>query len=354
MRGRVGALLDAFLPVLVKEMRGRMRGARAFGILTVALLGFSGFSALVYAILVNTSTWDPRTASSAYIGQSLFRSLMLFETFTLLLIVPGLAAGAISQEHESRTYEMLVATPLPAAGIVLGKMGATLSYVLLLLIATVPFTSLFFVFGGITISDVVTVLALLMAIAATFAAITMFFSALLKRTVRAVVLSYVLVAAWIGLPFFGFIAHGILRNDVPPRFWLVPSPLSAVSSAFSVLSPESFFTAIGQGVAPGAVTMRPTWHFTLLLYAFLALPAVIGTAHFVRPAGRRRALRRELAALALGWGLLFVVALVTFRPEDWRGLFVARQPQPVQHLEIREAPVEVAPPPTPVPERTDD
>lgn len=335
-------ILDQFSPVLVKEMRGRMRGARAFIILTAVLAGFGGFSGIMYLALANTPVWDPRMASSAHIGQSLFRSLILFETFLLLLIVPGLSAGTISQEHEARTYEMLVATPLPPTGIVIGKMGSVLSYVLLLLVALLPFTSLFFVLGGVTTGDILTSLAVLALISASLVAVCTFLSALFKRTGRSIVASYLLVAALVLVPYFGYVVHGIFLNNTPPRFWLVLSPLSAVSSAFEA-SPDSLFGVIGEGAERSPLARHPTWHFSVLVYTFLLVTGVIGAAHFVRPTGHRWARRRELAALAFSWGVLLLIALAVFRPDDWRSLVTPPLPQ------LRQEIVPLEPPPGPVP-----
>ena len=55
-----------------------------------------------------------------------------------LLLTPSLAAGAIAGEKERKSYEMLLASPLPPAAIVLGKLLASLCFVSVLLAASVP------------------------------------------------------------------------------------------------------------------------------------------------------------------------------------------------------------------------
>ncbi|MDQ7028806.1 MAG: ABC transporter permease subunit [Ardenticatenia bacterium] len=342
---RIARPLGAVSPVLIKEMRARMRGARAFLILTAALLGFGGCSTVMYVISTQSPMVDPSSLSGVAVGQNLFRALMVFETFLLMLIVPGLAAGSISQEHEARTYEMLVATPLSPLGIVLGKMGATLSYVLLLMIAALPFTSLFFVLGGVTVSDIAVVSLVQIAIATMITAMCALFSALLRRTGRAVVTGYLMVAGLIVGPFLAFGIHGILINDVPPRFWLVINPLSAVSSALAPAEPGSVLTFIGQGVDVQAGVVRPTWHFTLLVYALVTLPAVVGSAYFVRPAARHRVRRRALATVGAGWALILVAALLAFSSQDWQNLVnpEVHIPPARQEIRVQEVP---APKPT--------
>ena len=53
-----------------------------------------------------------------FLGQYVLESLM----------APSFAAGTITGEKERKTYEMLLASPLPPTAIVLGKLLASLSH----------------------------------------------------------------------------------------------------------------------------------------------------------------------------------------------------------------------------------
>ncbi|MFQ5344078.1 MAG: hypothetical protein ACE5F6_21250, partial [Anaerolineae bacterium] len=99
-------------PVIVKELRSRMRGGRAFAVLTAFLLILSLVSYALYRIVGTAMQFNASGLMSAVIGQTLFAGLALFELFLVLFITPALTAGAISGERENLTYEMLVATPL--------------------------------------------------------------------------------------------------------------------------------------------------------------------------------------------------------------------------------------------------
>ncbi len=176
-------------PVVLKELRGRMRGARAFLVLTIYLALMSGFVTLVYLVYTSTaSVIGP--SQGGEIGRILFVSIVGVELFLVTFIAPAFAAGSISGERERQTYDLLRATLLPARSLIGGKLFATLSYVFLLLLAAIPLQSLAFLFGGISEVEVVLSFVILIATAVLLGTVGVFFSALTRRTLSASVLSY--------------------------------------------------------------------------------------------------------------------------------------------------------------------
>jgi ABC-type transport system involved in multi-copper enzyme maturation permease subunit len=199
-----------------KELRGRMRGRRAFVILTIYLLLLSLFAFAIYHYLkqqaaLGTSGFGPMpgmpdmdwgwypgmsgtaTALSANIGHGIFGGLLLVETLLIVVLAPALTSGAISLEREKQTIDMLVTTPLSTLGMVIGKLLSALTYVFLLILASVPLASLVFVFGGVGPEDLVRGYALLFAVAFGMGAIGLFISALVRRTQTAIVATFVTV-----------------------------------------------------------------------------------------------------------------------------------------------------------------
>src|ERR1043165_281060 len=101
-------------PVILKELRGRMRGRQAFILLTVYLGLISLFIILIYNLLNLSSsiTWDPSARQNA--GKAIFGTVVLLELLLLSFIAPGLTAGAITSERERQTFEILRTTLLSA------------------------------------------------------------------------------------------------------------------------------------------------------------------------------------------------------------------------------------------------
>ena len=222
--GRVGRGMRAFWAGISavggKELRGRMRGRRAFVVLTVYLLLLSVFAFGIYQYLKQEATLASRifpqpgfvehgfpesqpfttggstgTALSAQIGHGIFSGLLLIETLLILVLAPAFTAGAISMEREKQTLDLLVTTPLSTLGMVLGKLISALGYVFLLILASIPLASLVFAFGGVGPEDLVRGYAILFSVAFGMGAIGLFISALVRRTQTATVITFVVVLA---------------------------------------------------------------------------------------------------------------------------------------------------------------
>src|SRR5258707_12912768 len=136
-------------PVVLKELRGRMRGTRAFVVLTVYLTLMSGFALLLYVLYATSLNYSGVTPGGT-IGRVLFIGIVGVELFLVTFIAPTFTAGAISGERERQTYDLLRTTLLPASRLIIGKLISALSYVFLLLLAAIPLQSLAFLFGGVT------------------------------------------------------------------------------------------------------------------------------------------------------------------------------------------------------------
>jgi len=195
-----GALRDVgngIVAVGVKELRGRMRGRRAFVVLTVHLLLVGGFAWMVetFAERSVTSGFGGTLSASADIGRQLFTALMLLLTLIVLVLAPASTAGAISLEREKQTLDLLATTPISSLAIVLGKLLSALSWVFLLLLASIPVSALVFTFGGVAPDDLVRGYLVLVVSAIGFGSVGLFVSALVKRTQAATVINLVTVLA---------------------------------------------------------------------------------------------------------------------------------------------------------------
>jgi ABC-type transport system involved in multi-copper enzyme maturation permease subunit len=169
----------------VKELRGRMRGRRAFVILTIYLLLLGGFAWMVELIMERTYSFGfggNGTYATASIGQGIFAALMMLETLQVAFLAPSATAGAISLEREKQTLELLVVTPITSLAIVLGKLLSALVYVWLLIAASIPLTAVVFLYGGVAPDDVVRGYVVLVVTALGLGSFGLFCSSLVKRT----------------------------------------------------------------------------------------------------------------------------------------------------------------------------
>jgi ABC-2 type transport system permease protein len=243
----VGRLLRILSnPLLVKELRGRMRGARAFVVLTIYLLLLSCFTSVIYYAYTASMSGPGSGSSMTYLGQVIFYSVVVIEIFMVTFITPAFTAGAISGEKERQTYELLRTTLLPAHKVVFGKFSSALTYMLLLILAAVPLESLAFVLGGVELKELALALIILLVAAFFFAAVGLFFSSLVRSTLAATVLSYVVaLLGTIGLPvlllvFASLISPAVLMGvSSSPPSWIAEAVVMYATIFFASLSPIS-------------------------------------------------------------------------------------------------------------------
>lgn len=205
-------------PVMVKELRGRMRGIRGFAIITVFLTLMSFFTMLLYLLRVPQGG----VVVTGELGRLLFIGVLFIELMLIIFIVPALTAGAITSERERKTYDLLQTTLITKATFVVGKMQSALGYIVLLLLSAIPLQSIAFLFGGVSESELILALLVLAVSAVTLGAFGMFFSSITERTLSATVRSYtVATAITIGLPALALIlfqgAYGNVVNNVATK-----------------------------------------------------------------------------------------------------------------------------------------
>lgn len=188
-------------PVVLKELRGRMRGARAFIVMTIYLGLLSAFSSLIYVALTESSITASGQSNIGEIGRTLFASVVAVEMLLVSFIAPAFTAGAISGEREHQTYDLLRTTLLPAHSLVIGKLLSSMLYVLLLLLAAIPMQSIAFFFGGVAETEVILSFVILAMTALLFSTAGIYFSARATRTLSASIMTYsVATFVTFGLP----------------------------------------------------------------------------------------------------------------------------------------------------------
>lgn len=311
--------------VSAKESRWRMRGRRAFVIVTiyVALL-----SLLVYAVYqfmydraLMQAQWESDGLSvdfvsgalSAQIGQAIFGAILVLQTVLTVMVAPALTSGAFSVEREKQTLDLLITTPVSTLGLVVGKLISSLAYVFLLIAASVPLMSVVFAFGGLAPEDLVRAYILLIAVAFGIGSLGLFMSALTKRTQLSTVLSYLIV---LGLMFGTLVLHTywmassterendgrpigqVLSHHAPEAIlWL--NPLAADVDLACTATAEfyqftcSYISVVTGRGAEAADSMRDVfWPVSAASFLVLGVGLTLLTTQLIAPSRRLRLRRR--------------------------------------------------------------
>ena len=290
-------------PIAVKELRSRMRGRRAFVVLTVYLLLMSFFIFFVYLAYAAASrnSFGP---SSRQAGKAVFAAVLAVEVFLVLFVGPAFTSGAISGEKERQTYDLLRTTLLPARTLVSGKLLSALSYVFLLILVSVPLQSIAFLLGGVSPVELVLSQLLVVVSAVTFSMVGLFFSSLMRSTLTATIAT--LVAAMLltfGLPMIVGAGGTLLGSIVfagPSPGWQLQAllyygglllaatnlPATLIVSEVILLE-EDALLFFSQAIDGHTVPLFSPWIVYILLYVLLALILFWGTVRRVKRVPRK-------------------------------------------------------------------
>ncbi|MPQ42714.1 ABC transporter permease [Clostridium tarantellae] len=139
------------------------------------------------------------TSESYYMGMnpSIFVNLYLLiacvQAVLLMFIVPALSAPAITSEREKQTLDILLSTKMTPLSIVTGKLLASASKVILLILCTIPIYSLGFLFGGVNFFQIIMLNLYFIITTLYVSAIGVCISSFVKTSKVANVLTYGLV-----------------------------------------------------------------------------------------------------------------------------------------------------------------
>jgi ABC-type transport system involved in multi-copper enzyme maturation permease subunit len=202
-------------PVMVKEFRCRRFGRshwmlRLIG--TCAILSV----ALSYVALTGALGWGIEVVGTG---------LVLLQIALLVLFAPSLAAGLVSAERESGSWQLLRMTPLSPVKILTGKLLSVLFPLILLLCATLPGYAIIMTIKPELVHQVERVVLCLALTAAYTVLISAAVSTLFRSTALATTVSYLVLLAvgvlplliWLGreAPFgHATVATGLLLDPV--------------------------------------------------------------------------------------------------------------------------------------------
>ncbi|MCS6859273.1 MAG: ABC transporter permease [Abditibacteriales bacterium] len=257
-------------PVLMREMRSRMRSGRAYW----TILAYVFFLCIAFAICYvewRRSNNDVRQWHR--LGQEYFRVMVIMQTILGALLAPALTSGALTLEREQRTWEMLCMTLMKPRSILFGKLTSALSYVVLLAFSSMPLVGLCFMFGGVSAGEFLAAYAVILGSTFFFGIVGMFASSLFRKTMTATAIAYLITLFFtVGTVFLEILVWEVWRvrmNSIGIGF-LYLNPIVAVVSTF-----ENIRMAWSIGL-PFVVT-------TLLCYALLSLLMLTIAVRSIRP-----------------------------------------------------------------------
>lgn len=133
-------------PITVRLVQGGSRRRRHFYIRTIYL------GALILCLLwllMSSSGQSLSVRDLARSASGAFEFVAYVQIALICLLAPVFMAGAIAQEANPKTWDILLTTPLGAAEIVLGNLFGRLFFILALLFSSLPLFAMTQYFGGV-------------------------------------------------------------------------------------------------------------------------------------------------------------------------------------------------------------
>lgn len=267
-------------PVLNKEFKLRMRTPRAMWTLFSYLfaIGLMALSA-IYLVQVNSGQEQSFNPENSKI---LFYFLSMAQLGLIAFMAPGLTAGVISGEREKQTLNLLLTTQQSSATIVLSKLVSSLSFMVLIVISTIPVYSMMFLYGGISPKQLFLVFLFYLFIMFVLGSFGILFSSLFKRTMISVIVTYGVTLFIFGGTALLFFVLAQAINQMPQAnmnsySWvghvIAWNPVAALYSILDPSISEQAYT-VNMGSPAGKHAPLALWQEFMIIYTLLSIFAL--------------------------------------------------------------------------------
>ncbi|WP_044878254.1 ABC transporter permease [Paenibacillus sp. IHBB 10380] len=282
-------------PVLDKEFRLRMRTPRSMVsvMLYIFALGFVAMGFIYITMYVNNGG-NQRFNSG--MSQTMFYVLGFAQLLMIAFMAPALTAGVISSEREKQTLSMLLTTQQSSATIIFSKLFSSLSFMALIVVATMPVYSIVFLYGGISPQQLVYMFLFYLFIMILLGSLGVMFSTLFKRTMISVIVTY-------GTGIFIFLITGLLYLffssmwqqqyggiTVSGYSWvgyiLGLNPAGAMLSIFDPSFSRNIFHVYGSSMQADAPIQL--WLEFVIVYSVVIIVSLFISIRKIRPVRRRK------------------------------------------------------------------
>ena len=187
----------------------------------------------------------------------LFPVLSIAQVCIVALIVPVITASSISGEKERQTFDIMLTTCMSPFSIVLGKVASAVLRILFFVMAGMPIMALAFVAGGLSWSYLFYFILTIILLSLLSGSIGILCSALCRRSITAVFLSYVFYFFIYILTFLPVILRALLTDGErmgESMLILLINPFIFFEEFFmQLMTGESLFGASGSNFTRGEV-----------------------------------------------------------------------------------------------------
>jgi ABC-2 type transport system permease protein len=270
-------------PVLNKEFKLRFRSFKSYlGVLFYLLaLGLI----IVGFIFIESLSNNMQGFFKPEQSRTMFMVLSILQLGLILFITPGLTAGVISSERERQTLNIMLTTTQSSSSIILSKLISSISYLILLIAASLPLYSFVFLFGGVSPGQLLTTMGFYLFTILVYGSIGVLFSTLIRKTIVSMVTTYGVTlflaggTAFLALIFMQLTnAYGYTGTQPTNPLAYFPAMLNPVIILMSTFEPE-----MTNEITRSTGIEFPLWMSYLISYTLIFIGAVLLSIKKLRP-----------------------------------------------------------------------
>ncbi|MDO7907308.1 ABC transporter permease [Paenibacillus sp. JX-17] len=284
-------------PVLNKEFRLRMRSPRSAVSVMIYVLAL-GLLAMGFIYLTMYLDNGPRRFDPS-ISRVMFYVISFAQLVLIAFMTPALTAGVISGEREKQTLGMLLTTQQSSATIILSKLVSALSFMTVIVLATLPIYSIVFLYGGISPGQLGLMFLFYLFVMLLLGSLGVLFSTLFKRTIVAVIVTYgaglliFLVTGLLYLFFMSLVQQSYYQPGAvrPAHSWVgYILGLNPAGALLSILEPgfsrEAFL--VNRSISTQNDAPISLWLEFVLVYTIVIIVVNLLSIRYIRPVRRRK------------------------------------------------------------------
>ncbi len=271
-------------PILERELKSKTRTWKMPLTISLYLIFIGLFSYAVYITnMPRFDGFDPTSIVNAY------SVLVVVQLAMIMFVTPMLTATAISGERDRQTLDLMLCTDISPWKILFGKIFATLSTIMLLIVLSLPFLSIIFTLGGINFLDILKIFLYYMVSAFTMSTVAIYASAKFKKNITAIIMSYVILFIIYVVPFILFVIIGATAYNLDPVFidtvlepnaYLIIVLLFGWNPGFGVLSllnisPNSIIGFPSGSAAVPWLLDVPAWVISLVFMSIISIVSLL-------------------------------------------------------------------------------
>lgn len=291
-------------PIVKKDLHVAARSMR----ISWGLFAYEALLAMAFLLALGVIQ-----STTSYIGSNIYAALIyLFPVLAITqicivsLVMPILTASSISGERERQTLDLMLTTCMSPFTIVLGKVISAVVRILFFVVGSLPIMALSFVVGGLSWSYLFYFVLAIILQSILSGSIGIFCSSVCRRSISAVILSFVFYFAIYFLTFVPLLVLAILgvNNAGEAMLPLLVNPFMFFEEFFmllmtgeSLLGAEGFtFDKGNAGIITRLLSYDQIWIYasavSILLLSLIFMLAAAWKVNPLHSSGSRKKTKR--------------------------------------------------------------